>query len=258
MARAQREAAACPHAEDWSGAFRTFRRTRDRRLRNDLVEAHEWLAHVAARRFAHRGEPMDDLLQVALLGVLKAVERFDPDFGASFVTFAMPTVTGELRRHFRDATWAVRVPRRAKELHLTLNGAMEALYQKLGHAPSVDEISAEMGISCDEVLEAMEAGNAYRTGPLASRASEEGSEDENKAVVFHDEWLGQTDARVALYDVLDRLPDRERQILYLRFFGDHTQTEIADIIGVSQVHVSRLLRTSMASLRRRLGEDVAR
>jgi RNA polymerase sigma-B factor len=254
MMRTQPEAAACPHG-DWSHTFRQFRRTRDRRLRNELVEAHEWLAHVSARRFAHRGEPMEDLLQVAMLGVLKAVERYDPDFGASFVTFAMPTVTGELRRHFRDATWAVRVPRRAKELHLALAGAMEALYQKLGHAPSVDEISAEMGISCDEVLEAMEAGNAYRTGPLANRAADDGSDPEARAVVFHDEWLGQTDARVSLYEVLERLPERERQIVLLRFFGDRTQTEIADIIGVSQVHVSRLLRTSIANLRRRLGED---
>jgi RNA polymerase sigma-B factor len=224
-------------------------------LRNELVEAHQWLGHVAARRFAHRGEPLDDLLQVALLGVLKAVERFDPDFGATFVTFAMPTITGELRRHFRDATWAVRVPRRAKELHLTLSGAMEALYQKLGHAPSVEEISEEMGISSDEVLEAMEAGNAYRTGPLANRAADDGSDEDARAVVFHDERLGQTDARVALYDVLDRLPERERQIVYLRFFRDRTQTEIAEIVGVSQVHVSRLLRASIASLRLRLGDD---
>jgi RNA polymerase sigma-B factor len=226
-------------------------------LRNDLVEAHEWLAHVVARRFAHRGEPMDDLIQVALLGVLKAVERFDPDFGASFVTFAMPTVTGELRRHFRDATWAVRVPRRAKELHLTLSGAMEALYQKLGHAPSVEEIASETGISADEVLEAMEAGNAYRTGPLANRVAEDGADEEARAVVFHDERLGQADTRVALYDVIDHLPEREREILYLRFFRDRTQTEIAEIIGVSQVHVSRLLRASMASLRRRLGDEPA-
>src|SRR4051812_13487521 len=146
--------------------FVEYRRTGNKRLRNELVAEHRWIAIHCARRFARRGEPLDDLLQVAQLGLLKAVERFDPTFGVRFPTFAMPTVLGELRRHFRDHTWPVRVPRRVKELYLELSSCVESLGHELGRPPTIEEIADEMHSSTDEVLEAMEAGAVYRTSSL--------------------------------------------------------------------------------------------
>jgi len=148
-------------------AFEHYRATGDRTVRNQLITDHHWVAVHCARRFAHRGEPLDDLIQVAQVGVLKAVERFDPEFGVSFTTFAIPTALGELRRHFRDKTWAVRVPRRVKDLHVELGSAVVTLTGQLRRAPKVDEIAAHLGVDVDAVLEAMEAGSAYRTSPLS-------------------------------------------------------------------------------------------
>ena len=232
--------------------FRAYVRTRDRRLRNKLVEEHRWIARVASRRFTNRGEPTDDLHQVALLGLLKAVERFDPDFGSSFATFALPTIMGELRRHFRDATWSLRVSRRAKELHLAVTAAVEPLTHALGRAPRLDELARHVGGSIEDVVEAIEAGNAYRTSPLAGRSSEEGIGEDPRVVACDDDRLVGADDRVALRELLARLPERERRIVYLRFFEDRTQTEIADQVGVSQVHVSRLLRSTLDDLRLQL------
>ncbi|MFN0091031.1 MAG: SigB/SigF/SigG family RNA polymerase sigma factor [Acidimicrobiales bacterium] len=234
--------------------FRHYRATGDRAVRNELVESCRWIAAVASRRFTNRGEPFDDLLQVAQLGVLKAVERFDPEYGSSFATFALPTVMGELRRHFRDATWAVRVNRRAKELHLALSGAVESLTHDLGRPPRLEEIAARLDVSEDHVLEAIEAGWAYRTSSLSQRAGEDGPGDDARALAFEDLSLAGAETRVALRELLNELAPRERRIVFLRFFEDLTQNEIAQQVGVSQVHVSRLLRASLEELRRRLGE----
>lgn len=235
--------------------FRELRSTGDRRLRNQLVEHHRWVAVVGARRFANRGEPQDDLMQVALLGVLKAVERFDPEYGSTFATFALPTVIGELRRYFRDTTWSVRVNRRAKELHLALNGAIEELNHQLGRAPGVRDLASHLGVSDDDVLEAMEAGWAYRAGSLSQRPSDDsGSTDDSRALATDDHGLVSADVRLSLHQLMSELPPRERRILYLRFFEDLTQSEIAALVGVSQVHVSRLLRSSLDRFRRRLEE----
>src|SRR6478672_3668757 len=152
--------------------FVEYRRTGDRKLRNELIEAHKSLASHLARRFANRGEPFDDLLQVAYLGMLKAVERFDPERGLEFSTFATATVDGELKRHFRDKTWSVRVPRRPQELHLRLSNVISELSQKLNRSPKVPEVAAELGVSEDEVLEAMEVGGAYRSSSLDVRTGE--------------------------------------------------------------------------------------
>jgi len=232
--------------------FRAYRSCQDRRLRNQLVEQHRWLAHVAVRRFTNRGEPLDDLLQVALLGVVKAVERFDPEYGSSFATFALPTITGELRRHFRDATWALRVSRRAKEMHLALTAAIEPLTHKLGRPPRLDELASVLGVTIDELVEAMEAGNAYRTSPLVHRNSDDGITEDVRAVAFDDHSLATADTRVILHRLLAELPSRERRIVYLRFFSDLTQSEIAEQVRVSQVHVSRLLRATLETLRQGL------
>src|SRR5215475_5083690 len=149
--------------------FVEYRRTGERRLRNELIEAHKSLASHLARRYANRGEPFDDLLQVAYLGMLKAVERFDPERGLEFSTFATATVEGELKRHFRDKTWSVRVPRRPQELHLRLSHTINELSQRLTRAPKVPEVAAELGVSEEEVLEAMEVGGAYRSSSLDTR-----------------------------------------------------------------------------------------
>src|SRR3954466_6645183 len=146
--------------------FVEYRRTGDRKLRNELIEAHKSLASHLARRFSNRGEPFDDLLQVACLGMLKAVERFDPERGLEFSTFATATIEGELKRHFRDKTWSVRVPRRSQELHLRLRPTIAELTQRLGRAPRIPEIAEELGIRVDDVLEAMEVGGAYRSASL--------------------------------------------------------------------------------------------
>jgi RNA polymerase sigma-B factor len=228
--------------------FREYRRTGERSIRNELIEAHRWIAVRCARRFEGRGEPLDDLEQVAQLGVLKAVERFDPDRGTAFSSFAMPTVTGELRRHFRDTTWSVNVPRRMKELHVALSGATETLLHELGRQPSVNELADHLHVTVDDVLDALEAGSAYRAGRLA-REDDEGSDVEVAAARDDDAALVDAADRIAVRRLLGALKQRERTIVYLRFFGGLTQEEIAERVGMSQVHVSRLLRASLTRLR---------
>jgi RNA polymerase sigma-B factor len=233
--------------------FTEFAETRDSSLRDDLVAAHLGLAEYLARRFANRGEPLDDLVQVAFVGMLKAVERFDPERGLEFSTFATATIDGELKRHFRDKTWSVRVPRRSQELHLRLGPTIAELSQRLGRAPRIPEIAHEIGIRDEEVLEAMEVGGAYRSASLDAPGGE-AREGNGMA-----ERLGAADANFDLVEhrevverALEALPDRERAILRLRFFDELTQSEIADRVGVSQMHVSRLLARSLAELRQRL------
>jgi RNA polymerase sigma-B factor len=232
--------------------FTRYRATGDRALRNELVEHHRWLADVVARRFANRGEPLDDLRQVALLGLVKAVDRFDPTMGSSFPSFAMPTLYGELRRHFRDTTWAVRVPRRAQELHLDAAKAVERLTHELGRSPLPAELAASLGVHLDELLAATAAGNAYRSSSLDGRLGDDQGDDGNRVAV-EDRRLAGAEDRMAMSEALALLPARERRIVELRFYGEMSQSEIAHEVGVSQVHVSRLLRTSLAVLRTRLG-----
>lgn len=237
--------------DDMRARFAEFRRTGDRRLRNELVEEHRWLAEVAARRFKNRGEPLEDLTQVALLGLVKAVERFDPEFGTVFSTFAMPTLSGELRRHFRDTTWSVHVPRAAKELHLRVAPVVARLGHELGRSPQPAEVAAALDITVDEVLEAAETGNAYRSGSLDARRVDASSEAD-PLLSCQDRDLDLTDVRVTLAELLDDLPPRERRVLELRYVEQRTQREIAAEVGVSQVHVSRLIRSSLAHLNGRL------
>src|SRR5262245_52197199 len=158
--------------EELRKKFVEYRETKSRRLRNELIEAHKSLAMHLARRFANRGEPFDDLLQVAYLGMLKAVERFDPDRNLEFSTFATATVEGELKRHFRDKTWSVRVPRRPQELHLRLGNVINDLAQRLKRPPRVEELASELGVDEDAVLEAMEVGGAYRSASLDARPND--------------------------------------------------------------------------------------
>jgi RNA polymerase sigma-B factor len=233
--------------------FVEYQRTGDRKLRNELIEAHKSLASHLARRFANRGEPFDDLLQVAYLGMLKAVERFDPDRNLEFSTFATATVEGELKRHFRDKTWSVRVPRRPQELHLRLGNVINELSQKLHRPPRVPEVAAELGVREEDVLEAMEVGGAYRSTSLDARPADSGEAlTVESRLGTQDQGFDLAEHRVVLERLLEELPERERTIIELRFFSDMTQTEIAQEVGISQMHVSRLLARTLIHLRERL------
>jgi RNA polymerase sigma-B factor len=229
--------------------FAEYRRTGDRALRNQLVEEHMRLAEFLARRFSHRGESPEDLRQVALVGLLKAVERFEPDRGLQFSSFATPTITGELKRHFRDKGWAVRVPRRIQELHLELDRTVAELNQELGRPPTPAEIAQRAGVLEEDVLESMEAGSLYRLASLdSSRSDDEAAPSPAQRLGEFDHELGAVENRVAVSEMLSLLPEREQKIVYLRFFEGLTQSEIAEQIGISQMHVSRLLVRSLEML----------
>jgi RNA polymerase sigma-B factor len=229
--------------------FVEYRRTRDRTLRNELVEEHMRLAEFLARRFVHRGEPLDDLRQVALVGLLKAVERFEPDRGLQFSSFAMPTIVGELKRHFRDRGWAVRVPRRVQELHLELDRTIATLSQELGRPPTPREIAARAGVQEEDVLESMEASSLYRLPSIdAIRSGDDAAGAPAERLGDLDPEMGAVDNRLAVGELLSLLPEREQTIVYLRFFEGLTQSEIAEHVGISQMHVSRLLVRSLETL----------
>ena len=235
--------------------FAELRRTSNSSLRDELIEEHLWLARHCARRFSGRGESPDDLIQVASMALVKAVDRFDPTFRVRFATFAVPTIVGELRRHFRDRTWSMRVSRRLKDLHLELKAASEQLSHDLGRAPSVDELADALDCTPEDVLEALEAGAAYRATSLsAGLGSEEGEE-----IVpgEEDQELEDSSVRVLVQGALNTLPERERRVVYLRFYLGLTQSEIAEEIGVSQVHVSRILRSTLSQLEEELGSSAS-
>jgi RNA polymerase sigma-B factor len=233
--------------EEEDALFREYAQTRDPAVRNRIVERYTGLAVALARRFENRGEPLEDLIQVASMALVGAVERFDIAQGAAFSSFATPTVLGELKRHFRDKTWSVKVPRGIKELHLRVAPAVAELHAALGRAPTVPEIAEHLGSSTEDVIEAMEAGAAYKPGSLAPPDSESESRDD-RALGTIDPEYGNVEARVTVRALMEQLPERERTIVYLRYFEDLTQSEIADRIGVSQVHVSRLLREALTRL----------
>jgi RNA polymerase sigma-B factor len=230
--------------------FVAFADTRDPAIRDQLIEAHLGLAEYLARRFANRGEPLDDLVQVASLGLVKAVERFDPGRGLEFTTFATPTIVGELKRHFRDKGWAVRVPRRVQELHLRVTRVIDDLATELGRSPTVQEIAHRAGTTEDEVAEAVDAGSAYRS---ASLDAGRGDDDESPGLIGQlgdiDPELARAERRAALGPLISGLPEREQVMLYLRFYEGMTQSEIAKRLGISQMHVSRLLSRSLQQLR---------
>jgi RNA polymerase sigma-B factor len=201
---------------------------------------------------------MADLVQVALLGVLKAAERYDPSYDVHFATFAVPTVLGELRRHFRDATWPVHVPRRVKELHLELSATIDAMHQDLGRAPRVDELAEHMGVGEDDVLFAMEANAAYRSAPLTPPTDRDGGDDDRgqDGCTLGEEEIayGRVETAMLVRRLLRTLPERERRIVELRFFEGRTQLEIGKQVGLSQVHVSRVLRSSLDRLQQELSQ----
>ena len=227
--------------------FATYAKTREPALRDELVSAHLGLAEYLARRFANRGEPLDDLVQVASLGLLKALDRFDPERGVEFSTYATHTIVGELKRHFRDKGWSIRAPRRMQELYLRLGKVVASMGQELGRSPTIAELAMETKVSEEEVLEALEAGQAYRSASL-DVATEEG-ESLATRLGEEDPSLEDAERRATLSPLLAQLLPRERLILQLRFFDGLTQSEIANRLQISQMHVSRLLARSLAQLR---------
>ncbi|MGA2519486.1 MAG: SigB/SigF/SigG family RNA polymerase sigma factor [Acidimicrobiales bacterium] len=229
-------------------AFVEFARTGDGRIRDQLVEAHLGLAGHLARRFTGRGEPYDDLLQVGSLALVKAVDRFDPARGVEFSTFATRTILGELKRHFRDKGWFVRAPRRVQELYLQIGQVVGTRTQELGRPPTIAEIAAEAGVGEEDVIEALEAGQAYRSGSLDAVGPD--GESLGDRIGAEDEGLADAEHRAFLSPALAQLPQRERVILQLRFTEGLTQSEIAERVGISQMHVSRLLNRSLEALRR--------
>src|SRR5687767_12728932 len=242
--------------EELRQKFRAFAESRDPGLRDQLIEAHLGLAEYLARRFSNRGEPLDDLVQVASVGLLKAVDRFDPERGVEFSTYATHTIVGELKRHFRDKGWAVRAPRRMQELYLRLGKIIGTLSQDLGRSPTIQELATEAQVSEEEVLEALEAGQAYR---FASLDAPSPGEDDGDTLGAHmgeeDPELVDAEHRAALSPLIGRLPPREQRILHYRFFEGLTQSEIAARLGISQMHVSRLLARSLAQLRAAAEEE---
>lgn len=220
-------------------------------LRSRLVTGHLPVVRHIARRFSGRGEPADDLEQAGTIGLLGAVDRFDPAHGSDFLSYAVPTITGEIRRHFRDRTWAMRVPRRLKDLQSTISGAVGPLSQELGRAPRPSEIAARLDLSADEVLEGLDAQQAYRNTSLDELVAG-GETPLADTLGAADAELDNVEYRETLAPLLDELAPRERTILVLRFFGNMTQTQIADRVGVSQMHVSRLLAQTLRQLREKL------
>jgi RNA polymerase sigma-B factor len=209
-----------------------------------------------ASKFKNRGEPLDDLVQVGTIGLIKAIDRFDPSRGLEFTTYATPTILGEIKRHFRDKGWSVRVPRRLQELSAKVNQTTDELTNELSRSPSVEEIATRLGVSVDEVLEAMESSSAYSSVPLEGGGS---GDDEAPSVLDHyaseDEALATSDDRMVIEDAIKGFSPREQEVIRMRFMEGLTQVEIADRLGISQVQVSRLLRRTLKKVQERIDPE---
>jgi RNA polymerase sigma-B factor len=220
--------------------------------RDALILVHMPLVKALARRYANRGEPLDDLIQVGTIGLIKAIDRFDPGRGTELASFATPTILGEIRRHFRDKTWVVHVPRGVQDAHTAVNRTIDEMTSRLRHSPSVQEVAEELGLSQDEVLDAIAAGAAYR--PLSLSRPPSGLDDDDPLdVSVEEEGFELVEGRASVGNRLAELPAREQRILELRFNGGKTQSEIAELIGISQMHVSRLLAKALKTLRESVG-----
>jgi RNA polymerase sigma-B factor len=227
-------------------------RATDEPLRDELralaIEHAYGMAAGLARRYRGRGEPVDDLTQAAMIGLIKAVDGYDPDHGNGFTPYAVPTIIGEVKRYFRDKGWQIRVPRRLQEIRLDLNAASEILAQRLGHAPTVAQLAAHLGVAGDDVIQAIEAAHSYRLDSLSAPVSGADTPLADHIGVF-DNGFDAVDNRESLRPLIAALPARQQSVLALRFYGNLTQSQIAAKVGVSQMHVSRLLSDARARLR---------
>ena len=229
---------------------------RRERLRDRLVTGYLPLARNIARRYAERGEPIEDLIQVASIGLLHALDRFDPQQGCPFLGFAIPTMTGEVRRYFRDKTWSVRVPRRLKDLHLAVNGVLVEISQERGRAPRPSEIATRLGVDTEDVLQALQVAQSYRAASLDQQLGDgEGAAPLEATLGVTDPGFDKVTRLHSVAPHLAALPTRERNIVIMRFYHDMTQTQIAERVGVSQMHISRLLATTLTRLRDAVDND---
>ena len=231
-----------------------FARLPDPEARDELAALYQPLAEYLARRFYGRGEPLEDLIQVASIGLIKAIDRFDTERGVKFSTYATATVVGELKRHFRDKGWALRVPRRLQEAGMSVGRAVTDLSQELGRSPMIKEIAGRTGLTEEDVLEAMETAQAYTTSSLDAPTDDDGA-TEGERLGEEEEAFELLEGWTSVAPSIRELPRRERTILYLRFFRGLTQTQIADELGISQMHVSRLLSRTLAELRKAVGPE---
>jgi RNA polymerase sigma-B factor len=242
-----------PRREEVRRLLREYAASRDPDTRDRLVQLNSDLVHFIARRFANRGEPLEDIEQVGFLGLIQAIERFDPSLENEFSTFATPTIMGEIRRYFRDKSWAVRVPRRLQENYLRVVRAQEELSRTLGRAPSIAEIGRHVCLEPDEVLAALEVSPAQHTVSLESRPQGGGADGEGtelgERLGREDENLERVEVKALLEQAMAHLTPRERQIMMLRFFDQLPQTEVAKRLGISQMHVSRLQRAALEHMR---------
>jgi RNA polymerase sigma-B factor len=224
-------------------------------IRDRLVELNVPLVKYLARRFKDSKEPLDDLVQVGMIGLLKAIDRFEPTRGLEFSTYAVPTILGEIKRYFRDATWAVHVPRGARDLHSAIVSARAELSQELGRSLTIADIADRVRVSEQDVIQALDAGQAYTSSSLESMADASG-QGRDAAFGFVDPRFEQVEWRADLRPAIDTLPARQREVLVLRFVHDQSQSQIAEALGVSQMQISRLLARSMQQLRDQLGASV--
>lgn len=237
--------------------FRRYKVEGDEDAREQLVMSHLNLVRFLASKFKNRGEPLDDLVQVGTIGLIKAIDRFDPERGLEFTTFATPTIMGEIKRHFRDKGWSVRVPRRLQELSAKVNQVTDELTKDLQRSPSVEEIAAALDTTVDEVLEAMESSSAYSSVPLEGTGP--GTDDDAPSVIDHyatvDEDLAASDDRMVIEETVRDFSPREQEIIRMRFIEGLTQVEIARRLGISQVQVSRLLRRTLQKVQEKIDPE---
>ncbi|HHV72352.1 MAG TPA: SigB/SigF/SigG family RNA polymerase sigma factor [Clostridia bacterium] len=235
--------------------YAIYARTRDRNLRDKLIKANLEMVKYLALKFAQRGEPLEDLIQVGSIGLIKALERFEPDKGIKFVSYATPTIVGEIKRYFRDKGWSVKVPRKIKERKGLVQKTIQDLQSKLDHSPTVTEIAQACGLSEEDVLEVMEMGQAYSTLSLHHSTV---NEDEGKPLTVLDQYGKEEDGyeRIenfhSLAEGFKKLTEREQQVLLLRFQEELSQMAVAEKIGVSQMQVSRIERKALEKLRQQL------
>ncbi len=230
--------------------FRRYKELGDESAREELIVNHLNLVRFLAAKFRNRGEDIEDLVQVGSIGLIKAIDRFEPERGLEFTTYATPTILGEIKRHFRDKGWSVRVPRRLQELSAKVNKTNDELTEKLQRSPKVEEIAKELGVSVDEVLEALESSSAYVSIPLEAGAA---GDDEAPSVIDHyaneDKKLAGADDRMVIQETVAHFSREEQEMIKMRFIDGMTQVEIAEKLGVSQVQVSRFLRKTLQKIK---------
>ena len=237
--------------------FRRYKEEGDEEAREQLIVSHVNLVRYIAAKFKNRGEPLDDLIQVGTIGLIKAIDRFDPSRGLEFTTYATPTIMGEIKRHFRDKGWTIRVPRRLQELSAKVNSATDELTAQFQRSPSIEEVADYLGTTADEVLEAMESSSAYSSVPLEGQGNNE--EDDAPSVIDRyasvDGDLEASDDRMVLEEVIGEFPEADQQAIRMRFIDGMTQVEIAKRLGISQVQVSRMLRRALRRIQDKIDPE---